>query len=506
MLDTLYGGSGDRGAFWLRYWVLLTLSAIIAAAGLSADSGAVIIGAMLIAPLMTPMLGFVAATCAGLRWHGLVAAFVIAASTAWVVVVSWALVAALPNVELSAEVLRRTDPDVRDLIVALAAGIAGSWATLRPDVSPTLPGVAVAVALVPPLAAAGVVLNAHEGALAEGALLLYAANLLAIVGSSFVVFVIGGFPPWRSQRGVLRVPMVIAGCIVTAIAVLSWPLWQRAASVADANRQDRLVDDVVHAWLVDTPSLEVVDVSIFGSNVTVDVVGPDVPPTADALADALVDTLGNSVSVQVRWSERLDGSDLHDEPDLLSVVRGGVEQWASDRGPDLFIDRVTVDETVVRVRVSSTSAPPDGDTLLPYLPAGSDWVVSIAWSQLVNVVPVDPNDNVVDLLIREAAVRWAEPLRLTVIEVHADTDTTVPRIEVVVAGETVPGDAAALRMALTELFRGRGQGAPALVVSYVPRLTVPLSTTTSTSTTTTTTVALASDTDSPTDTETTTGS
>jgi uncharacterized membrane protein len=76
--------------------------------------------------------------------------------------------------------------------VALAAGAAGAYATVREEVSAALPGVAVAVALVPPLATAGLVLEAGQVELAKGALLLYLANLVAIMSSGIAVFLATG--------------------------------------------------------------------------------------------------------------------------------------------------------------------------------------------------------------------------------------------------------------------------------------------------------------------------
>ncbi|MDH5290548.1 MAG: TIGR00341 family protein, partial [Acidimicrobiia bacterium] len=189
---------------WARsFAVLLTLSVMVAVMGLSADSAAVVIGAMLIAPLMGPVLAVAASLAMTLRRHTVVSLVKVVAATVWSVVLAYALSRALPGTALSAEALARTQPDVRDLLVALAAGAAGAYATVRRDVSAALPGVAVAVALVPPLATVGISLEAGKADLVAGAFLLYITNLAAIVFAGVMVFVATGFVPARriTNRG-----------------------------------------------------------------------------------------------------------------------------------------------------------------------------------------------------------------------------------------------------------------------------------------------------------------
>ncbi len=153
----------------VRFGVMMALSIVVAVMGLSADSAAVVIGAMLLAPLMTPVMGVAAAVAMALPSLILRPLAYVASATVGGVFGSFVLGAVLSTGPLSAELLSRTSPDVRDLLVALAAGAAGAYAIVRPDVSASLPGVAVAVALVPPLASVGLALEAGRGDLARGA-------------------------------------------------------------------------------------------------------------------------------------------------------------------------------------------------------------------------------------------------------------------------------------------------------------------------------------------------
>lgn len=142
-----------------RFTVMITLSVIVAVMGLSANSAAVVIGAMLLAPLMQPVLGTAACISMALFRKSLRSLTVVGLATVWAIALSYVLAALFVNGELPGEVTSRTAPDIRDLVVALAAGTAGAYATVRKDASASLPGVAVAVALVPPLGAVGISLD-----------------------------------------------------------------------------------------------------------------------------------------------------------------------------------------------------------------------------------------------------------------------------------------------------------------------------------------------------------
>lgn len=160
-----------------------------------------------------------------------------------------ALAAIVPDAPLPGEVLARTSPDLRDLIVALAAGAAGAYATLRPDISASLPGVAVAVALVPPLAAIGITLEAGRGDLAGGATLLFAANLLAILLAGTAVFLLTGFVPRRrlENKGL----HVVGGGVVVALATVAVavPLAVASIAAADAGSDRERLHAAASSWL-----------------------------------------------------------------------------------------------------------------------------------------------------------------------------------------------------------------------------------------------------------------
>ena len=182
----------------VSYWLQVLFAAGIATLGLVLNSPAVIIGAMLISPLMGPILASGLALAAGDLVLGARAAASLALSC--VVAVSFAvlLVAVLPFKEVTAEIAARTQPNTLDLVIALFSGAVGSIATCKEvkGVVTSIPGVAIAVALMPPLCVVGFGLglalsaSTADGArIAQGGGLLFLTNLVAIIFTAMVVFV-----------------------------------------------------------------------------------------------------------------------------------------------------------------------------------------------------------------------------------------------------------------------------------------------------------------------------
>ena len=211
------------------FYMMISLSTIIAALGLLLNSPAVIIGAMLVAPLMSAIIGMALGIVHGdmsllhksarTSLAGVGTAVLIGLVTGWLV----------PNASATSEVMARTQPNLLDLFVALAAGAAGAYALCRKEVAASLAGVAIAVALVPPLATIGITLALQQWQLAAGATLLFATNLVAIAASGAIVFLLLGFAPpethkqrrlmfWRSLWGITALLVAIA----LILGVLTW--------------------------------------------------------------------------------------------------------------------------------------------------------------------------------------------------------------------------------------------------------------------------------------------
>ena len=176
LVGRIRGGS----QFNVDFMALICLSTLIAALGLARNQGAVVIGAMLVAPLMTPLMGFGLALMQGNRTLAAQSAKSVLGGFTLALLIGVAVGLLIVNLEPSTEMAGRGSPGVLDLLVAFVSGMAAAYAIGRPNLSSALPGVAIAAALVPPIATAGMGLAIGEFRLAGGALLLFLTNIIAI--------------------------------------------------------------------------------------------------------------------------------------------------------------------------------------------------------------------------------------------------------------------------------------------------------------------------------------
>ena len=167
---------------------MLALSAIIATLGLLANSAAVIIGAMIIAPLMGPIVGIAYSTAMGNRKLLRRSSLTVLKGVLLTVIASWATAEIIGLETVDSEILSRTNPTLIDFGIAMAAGMAGAFTNTRRSISDAIPGVAIAVALVPPISVVGIGLALGENSIAMGAGLLFFTNLICIVFFGGLVF------------------------------------------------------------------------------------------------------------------------------------------------------------------------------------------------------------------------------------------------------------------------------------------------------------------------------
>ncbi|MBI1333653.1 MAG: TIGR00341 family protein [Armatimonadetes bacterium] len=174
------------------YLIMNALATVVAAYGLLANSTAVVIGAMIIAMLLGPIMGLALALVDGdtLLLKNAVIAEVV--GVGMVLILGYVIGHIHGDLPITEEILARTKPNLLDLAVALAGGAAGAYATVSPRVSVGLVGVAISTALVPPLAVCGICVSRSLYDLAAGAFILFLTNLVAIqVASSVVLFAFG---------------------------------------------------------------------------------------------------------------------------------------------------------------------------------------------------------------------------------------------------------------------------------------------------------------------------
>lgn len=289
----------------VTYTVLLTLAAFVATFGLFQDSVASIIGAMVIAPLGGAILAVAGALVTGrLRWQW-VSLVQVALSALWVIAIGYAVSWLIPDLlTLTPSLEARTEPGLLDLGVALAAGAAGAFVAARKTGSDALPGVAIAVSLVPPLSTVGICLELGRIDDAAGAGLLFVTNLAAIVVVASIVFVLTGAKPIaegvdRGRR--LRSGFVIA---VVALAIIALPLVWRSYQNAVATITAINGTPVVRSWIGDR-DLEVTGYDINGQTIDLTVAGSVMPDDVPALADELARSLGHPVDLTVVYVPRV---------------------------------------------------------------------------------------------------------------------------------------------------------------------------------------------------------
>jgi uncharacterized hydrophobic protein (TIGR00271 family) len=238
LTKTLFFEGADRVKRINRFAALMAFSVIIATLGVLQDSTAVVIGAMLIAPLMTPIMALAAAITLGWRRRAATAAVTIALAVAGAILLATAVALFAPVVGdalQSSQVTSRTSPTLLDLLVALTAGAAGAFAMSRPDVSDSLPGVAIAVALVPPLGVVGVTLAGGDWSGAAGSFLLFLTNFVSIVIAGSIVFILTGVSPLfrlKQKSSEIRVALgtfaVVALIIAIPLSITGQQLWNTA--------------------------------------------------------------------------------------------------------------------------------------------------------------------------------------------------------------------------------------------------------------------------------------
>ena len=217
------------------YLLMNVLAATIATYGLFANSPAVVISAMIVAVLLGPIVG-ISLALVDIDMKLLLKSLTSLLAGAIGVMITAFLIGTIhKDMPLTNEIVARTAPNLLDLMVALAGGAAGAYATVSPRLSIAVVGVAIAVALVPPLSVAGILFARGEVGLAFGALLLTFTNMVAIQFASSVVLWLNGFRRVSRTSGLPLLAFAkgnfISIVILLALAVLFTTSLRRAVAV-----------------------------------------------------------------------------------------------------------------------------------------------------------------------------------------------------------------------------------------------------------------------------------
>jgi uncharacterized hydrophobic protein (TIGR00271 family) len=247
--ETVVAGSTDT----VEYYVLLILSCLIATVGLYLNSVAVIIGAMIVAPLMGPLFGF----SAGMLWgSGRVikeAITTLLKGTFLVIGVTAGMSAVIPGIVITSEMLARSQPSLFDIIIAASCGLIGAYAYINKRVSSAIPGVAISVALMPPLCTVGIGIGLWNMELTRGAILLYGINLTGIsLAATIVFFLVRLHPKAHDEKEFSKAKVRAIGQVLVSfiiILLICIPLVVFMITTITHNYEKDIIYSMVHDFL-----------------------------------------------------------------------------------------------------------------------------------------------------------------------------------------------------------------------------------------------------------------
>lgn len=200
------------------YLMLMVLSTLLATTGLFQNSTPVIIGAMILAPLMSPIIAF----SMGIIRSDKVLVSDSAKTLTWGIIVALSLSALytcfMPLEALNEEIKSRLNPNILDLMVAIISGVAGAYANAKEEVAKSFAGVAIAVALVPPLSVAGIGIGWGNWDIIYGAFLLFSTNLVGITLASSMTFIVMGYAPLQRAKKNVAWAFIVLGLISIPLA------------------------------------------------------------------------------------------------------------------------------------------------------------------------------------------------------------------------------------------------------------------------------------------------
>jgi uncharacterized hydrophobic protein (TIGR00271 family) len=281
-----------------KFWVQLALASVIAAGGVIGNSTPAVIGAMIIAPLGTPIYGLALAAVIGdrrsLRRSLALLVGGIAVNILLGVIIGLVTVNRMP-LDVNPQIIGRTAPTILDLAVAVATGVAGSFALARRDVADILAGVAIAISLVPVLAVVGITLGAGAFSLALGAFLLFLANAAAILVAGAIVFKAAGYAREavdRDERAGRRARIAI----IVLVVVLVVPLAASSGQILLYERYTGSAETITRQWISGTDwKLETVAQS--SNEIVITTIGPGEGPSLAELKAALREKIPDSVPI-----------------------------------------------------------------------------------------------------------------------------------------------------------------------------------------------------------------
>jgi uncharacterized hydrophobic protein (TIGR00271 family) len=286
-----------------NFFVLLLLATVIATYGVLSDSTATVIGAMIIAPLMGPIMATAAAVIMGSAQRAWRSLALVIAGVSSVILLSALLTTIVPGITISFtnnnEIASRISPGLFALFTALGAGAAGAFIMSRAEIADSMGGVAIAISLVPPLCVVGIAIANGNWEAAGGALLLFLTNFFAILFAGGLVFMSVGLGRLAYEETQMRLRhrsfvLITLGTILVAIP-LCLTGYRSLVNAIETNKATAVVSE----WLQDSTD-QIVAVSVNGQLVSVSIEGIDLSKSVDELAVKIEEALQHPITVSLR--------------------------------------------------------------------------------------------------------------------------------------------------------------------------------------------------------------
>lgn len=285
-----------------NFTVLLALATVIATYGVITDSTATVIGAMIVAPLMTPIMASAAAVSMGSSRRAMSSITLVILGVTGVIVFAMLLTAVVPgdlvSLTQNPQITSRVSPGILDLIIALAAGAAGAFAIGRQEVADSIAGVAIAISLVPPLCVVGITLFSGGFVESAGAFLLFLTNFIAILVAGTVVFGLMGLPKAikmemkdETRKKAMVAIMVASICLIGVLTFTSYQAYQ-------VTNDQIIAKGIVTEWIGPLP-YQVQKVTLTGSGVDVILIGEGPLPQIETLSKAMEQEFNHLVVIRL---------------------------------------------------------------------------------------------------------------------------------------------------------------------------------------------------------------
>lgn len=332
------------------YFVQLFFSTIIACFGMLLGSTAVVIGAMIIAPIFMPILGLSVGILTTRDRTLQRSIMVLAGSVSLVLLLTFILTIFTPIRETNPEILSRTNPTILDLFIALSSAVLGVLSYFYEKIGKSIAGVAISISLLPPLVASGIGLAFRDTEIFTKALILFGANTSAIIFAGIVTLYILKVRPHREEEQTrFRIGVILSSISILAISI---PLTVYFSASIQETTERRLIIDTLNSQITSIhPEAEFEDLTVT-FNDPVEVSGTLLLPEQVALTldqesainQSLVEEIGRSLELKFNVVNKL----LVQKSDTLESQKQEISNLIRDElaliSPNIFVDKVTVIE------------------------------------------------------------------------------------------------------------------------------------------------------------------